>query len=446
VPSPRWTTLHMEVTTPLFNGGADPAGRAGYQADAEPGVRPATLRGAMRFWFRALVGIITGPDLALLAELERQVFGHTEQASPVRLRIPRQPAVTPPEGDHDFLPRRGAPARERNDHPGRWIVYLLGQGLGDLRSCSVTRPYVPVGQHFDLKLGFGRPDDPSGDAVAALALASLWLACAYGGAGGRTRRGFGGLRITGAEGWLPAPWDTGSICSPRLEHYQALPHGPDSGENQPNRPRRLWPTGPVWQCVRYLQQLVGPERFALEKWAVPPPFPVLSRTRTVAGVSGGEPFPNWADAASYAGEQLRRFRASKDYPAARYEPKIKTPEWDGVVHGPNERFALGALGLPVVYKDHYMVNADRGPAVPLRRASPLWLRPVGGGDQWRLLSFAFCDQFLPGPDSPQVYLRRSGDRPKRLSVSDQDIVSLASQWITKLAADEWFEPGDRSPA
>jgi hypothetical protein len=443
-PSPGWITLHMQVTTPLFNGGADPGGEAGFKADDEAGVRPSSLRGAMRFWFRALVGIITGPDLSLLADLERKVFGHTEHASPVKLRIPRQPAVTPPGGGHDFLPRRGASARDRNEHPCRWIVYLLGQGLGDLRSCSVTRPYVPAGQDFDLKLRFSAPDDSAGDAIAALAVASLWLACAYGGAGGRVRRGFGGLRILGAEGWLPAPWDTASICSPSLDHYQqGLPHG-----GQPGDLRRLWPTGAVGGCISHLRQLVGPERFAMAQWPAPPPFPVLSRTHTLAGTSGGEPFHGWAAAAAYAGEQLRLYRASKDYPAAKYQPKIKTPEWDAVVHGPaaNTRFPLGALGLPVVYKDHYTVNADRGPAVPLRRASPLWLRPVGTDDQWRLLSFAFCGQFLPGPDSPDVYLRHSRDQPRRLSVTDEDVVSLATQWITKLAADEWFEPGDRSSA
>jgi CRISPR-associated protein Cmr1 len=425
----------MQVTTPLFNGGADPDGQAGFQANAEAGVRPASLRGAMRFWFRALAGIITGPDLGLLAGLEREVFGHTEQSSSVRLRIPRQPAVTSPEGDHDFL-------KERQGYSGRWIVYLLGQGLGDLRRGRVTRPYVSAGQDFDLKLGFGRPNDAAGDAVAALALASLWLACAYGGVGGRVRRGFGGLRIAGAEGWLPAPWNAASICSPGLSHYQhVLPHG-----RQPDNLQRLWPTGAAGDCVGHLRQLVGPERFAMAQWPEPPPFPVLSRTHTLAGTSGGDPFRTWASALAYAGEQLRRFRASKNYPAARYRPEIKTPEWDDVVHGPGTRFGLGALGLPVVYKDRYMVNADRGANTPLRRASPLWLRPVGGDDQWRLLSFAFCGQFLPGPDSPEVYLRRAGEQPKRLSVSNNDIVLLATQWITKLAADEWFEPGERSPA
>jgi CRISPR/Cas system CMR-associated protein Cmr1 (group 7 of RAMP superfamily) len=45
-----WTTLTLQVTTPLFNGGADPDGSAGFRPEREAGVRVASIRGAMRFW------------------------------------------------------------------------------------------------------------------------------------------------------------------------------------------------------------------------------------------------------------------------------------------------------------------------------------------------------------------------------------------------------------
>lgn len=436
--TPAWITLHLEVTTPLFNGGADPVDKDGLRPEDEAGIRPASLRGAMRFWFRALAGIVTGPDLRLLARIEHEVFGHTDHASPVRLRIPRQPEVTPPRGQHAFLPRRGAATREQ-EQDARWIIYLLGQGLGNMQELSVSRPYVAPGQEFDLRLGFARRD-AEGQAIAALAIAALWLACAYGGAGGRVRRGFGGLRITGAEGWLPDPWDAASVCSPDLHHYQSLPR---HGERESFR--CLWPAGAAGQCMTHLKPLLerNGAAFAMAAWAQPPPFPVLSRTRTLAGTSGGKPFPGWAAVASYAGEQLRRFRASEDYPGARYQPKIKTPEWATVIHGAETRFGLGALGLPVVYKDGNIVNAERGASTPLRRASPLWLRPVGGAEGWRLLSFAFCDAFLPGPDAPAVALRRHGSPPRQVAVRDDDVVRSASAWISGLADDKWFRAGDR---
>jgi CRISPR-associated protein Cmr1 len=182
-------------------------------------------------------------------------------------------------------------------------------------------------------------------------------------------------------------------------------------------------------------------RFALAPWPDPPPFPVLSKARAPAGISGGEVFGDWADAAAYAGEQLRRFRATKAYPGAVYQPQLKTPEWDNTIHGGQNRFRLGALGLPVVYKDRYEVNALGADGKPLRRASPLWLRPVGGSDGWRVLSYAFCGQFLPG--AMPVSLRQASGRVKEVEVGDRDIAEYADLWIRKLAADEWFEVGDR---
>ena len=49
-----WTTLTLEVATPLFNGGADQDGSAGFGTANDPGVRVGSIRGAMRFWFRAV--------------------------------------------------------------------------------------------------------------------------------------------------------------------------------------------------------------------------------------------------------------------------------------------------------------------------------------------------------------------------------------------------------
>jgi CRISPR-associated protein Cmr1 len=128
---------------------------------------------------------------------------------------------------------------------------------------------------------------------------------------------------------------------------------------------------------------------------------------------------------------------------SRYRPPRKTPEWSDVVWGDDDRFPLGALGLPVNYKDGYAVNAEhRGEQ--LRRASPLWLRPVGDATGWRLLSFAFLGAFLPGPDAPSVRLR-GRTNARTLRVSDDDVALLADAWIKRLAEPEWtwFAHGER---
>jgi hypothetical protein len=417
--SSDWVTLRLQVTTPLFNGGADPDGRAELRPEAETGVRVASLRGVMRYWFRALAGCGIGPDLPLLAELESRVFGSAEYPSPVVMRIPRQPAVRTEERP-DFM---------RAD-TGKWISYLLGQGLtrydAPSRGMLLTRPYVAPGQVFDLKARFA--DDDAG----ALACAALWLACAYGGAGARVRRGFGGLRIIGADGPLPSPWTEQTILTPDLRYYEQV--------------KDLYPDQVLGACVVRLLTFAGGRGFDMRKaWAgQPPSFPVLSKDWTRAAASG-EAFPGWQETLAYAGKEFRHFRASEPNrnPAANYSPKIKTPEWTDVVHGQDASFGLGALGLPVGYKDKYVVNADRGHghgAEQLRRASPLWLRPVGSGDRWRLLSFAFRGEFLPGPQAPHIHLWHQGRQitERELSVTGDDIRRRTDAWMDALASGSGF--------
>jgi len=428
-----WTTFHLEVTTPLFNGGPDLTGGAGASgggdgsggaADVAAGIRVPSIRGAMRFWFRALAGMALGPDLAKLAEAEARVFGDSEKSSaghdgrwssPVALRLPSPPAAVD-ESRPDWL-------GDDPDH-SRWIVYLLGQGLGDVRGVArhsgrrpVTKPHVRHGTRFDLQMRFAGSERAS-EEVAALAVAALWLTCAYGGVGARTRRGFGGLRITGAAGDLPEPWNHESVRTPDLGHYEQL--------------ASLFPNEPVGRSLLGLRAL-GHDVSSGSAWTDRPTFPVLHRTYTRAAASGGGSFGNAESVLAFAGEELRYFRARQDYPGAGYHPKIKTPEWETAIRGAGNRFPLGALGLPVVYKGRQEVHADRGNE-KLRRASPLWLRPVGAGRNWRLLSFAFQGRFLPTDADPDlgVHLWRDSQRDKALTVDDSDVVDRTNDWIKTL--------------
>jgi CRISPR-associated protein Cmr1 len=75
--------FELETVTPLFLGGADPRG--------EPELRAASIRGALRFWLRALLGGFTGSSphgLDQLRQAESKVFGSTATgASSVIVRI-----------------------------------------------------------------------------------------------------------------------------------------------------------------------------------------------------------------------------------------------------------------------------------------------------------------------------------------------------------------------
>jgi hypothetical protein len=225
-------------------------------------------------------------------------------------------------------------------------------------------------------------------------------------------------------GQLPASWPADRLRTPGLDHYESLHH--------------LNPTDHLASTVADIRTLIGDTQ-------PPPPtarptFPVLHHDWTQAGLSQGDAWRRWNTTLIWAGEQLRHFRASQPNlnPKAKYQPKIKTPEWEAVVHGPDRRFPLGALGLPVVYRDATVDAMDQR-NLPARRASALWLRPVGEGDTWRLFSFAFTNEFLPGPNAPTVTLRRSDGGPRKtLTVTANDVEDLARQWIQVHEAGESF--------
>lgn len=421
-----WTTLTLQVTTPLFNGGADPTDSHGLRSADEAGLRVASIRGAMRFWFRALAGTVAGADVRLLARMEEAVFGSVAHPSPVALRIRAQPKLTrsstpsflgePPGAGgqrRGHSPRGGGLQQRRDD--GKWLIYLLGQGLANAGDRTLSRDFIDVGKSVTLALRLS-----GNESIDTLALASLWLLCTYGGLGSRVRRGWGGLAITGSDADLPGGWTTETVRTPGLEYYQ--------------REQAIWPAEhmELWQtCLCDLPGVDVPAPESAEAWDTRPSYPVLSQRWTRAALWSGQAEPDWTRVLGYAGEQLRWFRAREDAPGASYRPRVKTPEWRTVTdRSDDNKFALGALGLPIVFKqDGPTVNADQPPAPePLRRASPLWLRVVGGDGQWKLFSFAFRNEFLPA--DVKVHVWPDNHHPGRaLSVTSGDVDTRTNEWL-----------------
>jgi CRISPR-associated protein Cmr1 len=151
--------LCLETVTPLFLGGAE------QQAE----LRPASVRGALRYWLRAGLGGVLGDNqVSEIARLERKIFGSTDAGSPIVVRLFPQDSVA--SAMSQLLPHRDQ---------------------GDAKAW-------PVGKKVKLILALAPHGklQPQSDVLLenATRAALLWLN--LGGLGRRSRRGAGGFKIT----------------------------------------------------------------------------------------------------------------------------------------------------------------------------------------------------------------------------------------------------------
>lgn len=150
-------TFHCKVLTPMFLAGAD--GRT-------PELRAPSLKGAMRFWWRAVNGHL---PLAKLKEQESQIFG----------------------GSGDNVSR------------SKIIVRVFSPDRLRTRTAELVphKPFMKAlaiepGQEFSVQLSLTN----SSDLFDLEKLRALFeLACLLGGLGKRVRRGMGSVHIIGAE-------------------------------------------------------------------------------------------------------------------------------------------------------------------------------------------------------------------------------------------------------
>lgn len=150
-------TFECEVITPMFLAGAD---------GSTPELRPPSIKGALRFWWRALNGHLGQSELY---KREGRIFGSTEHG---RSKV---------------------------------IIQITKDMQWDGRSSAAPTPHKPrfdksafrPGQRFEVKLGLTQDVKFGGeDTFDIKALEKLFLLIAtLGGIGGRVRRGFGAFNI-----------------------------------------------------------------------------------------------------------------------------------------------------------------------------------------------------------------------------------------------------------
>ncbi|MEW5762643.1 MAG: type III-B CRISPR module RAMP protein Cmr1 [Bacillota bacterium] len=156
-----------KVTTPLFLGGADG------KETAE--LRPPSLKGLLRFWFRAVALPRLG-NWQAVSKLEKDLFGSSEQQAAFILSLEQHEEPLVVKANEIWSTQYG-------------LSYL---GYGVVDKGQTVRAYLKEGFSFTLHL-VARRDIPSEQAdLLVQATKALGL---LGGAGARSRKGFGSLSL-----------------------------------------------------------------------------------------------------------------------------------------------------------------------------------------------------------------------------------------------------------
>jgi CRISPR-associated protein Cmr1 len=186
-PAVREISVRLEVVTPILGGSTQP--RAVDEVDI---VRAASVRGHLRFWWRALYAAQYQTASALYAR-ESEIWGRAATdaggRSSVEIRIDVEKA-----GAIDSTDVRLSDSRDGKATPG---AYALWPAREERRTNTPPAPRRVPGTQFGLTLTTVASFEPEvRNALRA------WIL--FGGYGSRTRRGLGSLRVLeDSTTWLP---------------------------------------------------------------------------------------------------------------------------------------------------------------------------------------------------------------------------------------------------
>jgi CRISPR-associated protein Cmr1 len=389
-----WTSFHLRVLTPLFSGD-DPN-------STDSPIRVPSVRGALRYWFRAVAAGHGITDLDTLSAQESAIFGSTQRPSAIGMRISGQPR------SHLVREPDWVLGHDRRPLPG--VTYLLGLGLwkpGNDAAAGMQRPFVKRGTKVTLEVRFGKSDTANYRFMHAF---RAWLL--LGGLGSRVRRGFGQLELMDISGReLPGLWE---------KSYLMRPESREKWQEMLNAEAR----------VSDLEELDDHEwGDARPAAGTLPRLPVLARPWWGAAVRPGA-HDGLGPALHSAGQEWRSFMLTQ-----KVELGLSTPEWQGAILGNDSRFPRGALGLPVTYyrrADHRTNQAEFSSVVQpdggsLRRASPVWIRPVRvGSGTWATMTQIFRCELLPG-DAVVTADGAAGD--KDLTIPPEQAEQAWDAWL-----------------
>lgn len=161
--------FEVEVVTPLFLGGSDPA-------KAELRVPP--IKGLIRFWWRALYG---SDDLKEMKQREERVFGSTNFKSSLTIELKKDENIKPVKKNLDS----GTKFKVKTFQLG--IIDYLAFGIRENRQ-GYNREHIESGKHLSITLQAKKE-------YSEQIFNSLTHLIHFGGLGAKSRNGFGSLSL-----------------------------------------------------------------------------------------------------------------------------------------------------------------------------------------------------------------------------------------------------------
>jgi CRISPR-associated protein Cmr1 len=190
-------TVWLETITPLFLGGAEVRGKVpDHQPPPRPELRVPSLRGALRYWYRALLGGLLAPQENFLEELHKQeaiLFGGAADEkrgigqSAFSLQI-----------KHPTIEDKYILTYQRENHlPGKNYLYWSMEKTKQEGVDVTARKFIQSGVPFEVVI---RSRFVQEERICDEMLASLWLLVRLGGVGSRSRRGAGNIKVLSISG------------------------------------------------------------------------------------------------------------------------------------------------------------------------------------------------------------------------------------------------------
>ncbi len=164
----------VEIITPLFLGGAD-------SQKAE--LRIPSIKGALRFWWRALYG---SDDLKDMKQRESEIFGSTEKKASFDIRVCKITDCHPKLSD---LPKgEKFTVRTKGKQFKLGIIDYLAFGLRDFKK-GYSKEHIPNKDKFKILFYYKHQD------YKLEIENSFKILVFHGGLGAKTRNGFGSLYV-----------------------------------------------------------------------------------------------------------------------------------------------------------------------------------------------------------------------------------------------------------